>query len=201
MADIRGIELASEIYGLEDTSARNTATAASQTATQAGQTATQASQTATQASQTATQASQTATQADSKIGTLANLQTTVKTDLVSAINETLTSKTLPYTTLTPSQGVTADILALANLSRDGNVISGLLYIDNINGANVGTPNAQIITTTTLRPKEVTCFMGYDFRNGATIWGQWGTDGIIKLSLLSNVTKGSNSIRAQFTIIV
>ena len=87
MADIRGIELASEIYGLEDTSARNTATAASQTATQAGQTATQASQTATQASQTATQASQTETQADSTIGTLANLETTAKTDLVSAINE------------------------------------------------------------------------------------------------------------------
>lgn len=51
MADIRGIELASEIYGLEDTSARNTATAASQTATQASQTATQAGQTAIQASQ------------------------------------------------------------------------------------------------------------------------------------------------------
>lgn len=58
MANIRGIELASEIYDLEDTSARNTATAASQTATQAGQTATQASETATQASQKATQASQ-----------------------------------------------------------------------------------------------------------------------------------------------
>lgn len=44
MADIRGIELASEIYGLEDTSARNTATAASQTATTASETATAASQ-------------------------------------------------------------------------------------------------------------------------------------------------------------
>ena len=51
MANIRGIELASEIYDLEDTSARNAASAASQTATQAGQTATQASQTATEASQ------------------------------------------------------------------------------------------------------------------------------------------------------
>lgn len=87
MANIRGIELASEIYDLEDTSARNTATAASQTATQAGQTATQASQTATQASQTATTASQTATQADSKIGNLADLLTTIKTNIVAAINE------------------------------------------------------------------------------------------------------------------
>ena len=73
MANIRGIELASEIYDLEDTSARNTATAASQTATQAGQ--------------TATQASQTATQADEKIGDLTDLETTTKTDLVSSINE------------------------------------------------------------------------------------------------------------------
>ena len=90
MANIRGIELASEIYDLEDTSARNTATSASQTATTASQTATEASQTATQASQTATQASQTATQADEKIGDLADLETTAKTDLVSAINEVAT---------------------------------------------------------------------------------------------------------------
>ena len=80
MANIRGIELASEIYDLEDTSARNTATTASQTATQAGQTA-------TQASQTATQASQTATEADSKIGNLTDLKTTDKTSIVGAINE------------------------------------------------------------------------------------------------------------------
>lgn len=44
MANIRGIELTGEVYDLEDTSARDTATTASQTATQAGQTATQASQ-------------------------------------------------------------------------------------------------------------------------------------------------------------
>lgn len=87
MANIRGIELASEIYDLEDTSARNTATSASQTATTASQTATEANQTATQAGQTAAQASQTATQADEKIGDLADLETTAKTDLVSAINE------------------------------------------------------------------------------------------------------------------
>lgn len=93
MANVRGIELASEIYDLEDTSARNTATTASQTATQAGQTATQASQTATQASQTASAASQTATQADEKIGTLADLLTTVKTNLVAAINEIYTNLT------------------------------------------------------------------------------------------------------------
>ena len=44
MADIKGIELASEIYDLEDEAARTTAETASQTATQASQTATQASQ-------------------------------------------------------------------------------------------------------------------------------------------------------------
>lgn len=92
MANIRGIELASEIYDLEDTSARNTATSASQTATTASQTATEANQTATQAGQTAAQASQTATQADEKIGDLADLETTAKTDLVSAINEVATKE-------------------------------------------------------------------------------------------------------------
>ena len=106
MADIRGIELASDIYGLEDTSARNTATAASQTATQAGQTA-------TQASQTATQASQTATQADEKIGNLADLETTAKTDLVSAINEVATKE--------PSAGLTCGYRQV-QIPADGDIL-------------------------------------------------------------------------------
>lgn len=90
MANIRGIELASEVYSLEDTSARNTATAASQTATQAGQTATQASQTATQASETASDAALNANLARDEIGDISALETTEKTDLVSAINEVKT---------------------------------------------------------------------------------------------------------------
>ena len=92
MANIKGIELASEIYDLEDTSARNTATAASQTATQAGQTATQASQTATTANQTAEDAMAEARVARNEIGDISSLETTEKTDLVSAINELVTSK-------------------------------------------------------------------------------------------------------------
>lgn len=98
MADIRGIELASEIYDLEDTSARSTATAASQTATQAGQTATQASKTATQASDTANQAASNANLARDEIGDISALETTAKTDLVSAINEVATKE--------PSTGLT-----------------------------------------------------------------------------------------------
>lgn len=87
MANIKGIELASEVYDLEDTSARDTATTASQTAAQAGQTATQASETATQASDTASQAALNASLAREEIGDITALETTEKTDLVSAINE------------------------------------------------------------------------------------------------------------------
>ena len=90
MADIKGIELASEIYDLEDTSARNTATAASQTATQAGQTATQASETATQASYTASKAALNASLAREEIGDITALETSETSDLVSAVNEVKT---------------------------------------------------------------------------------------------------------------
>jgi len=93
MANIRGIELASEIYDLEDTSARNTATTAGQTATEANEKATTASETATEANQKATTAGQSATEANEKIGTLADLLTTVKTNLVAAINEIYTKLT------------------------------------------------------------------------------------------------------------
>ena len=120
MANIRGIELASEIYDLEDTSARNTATAASQTATQAGQTA-------TQASQTASQASQTATEADSKIGNLTDLKTTDKTSIVGAINENKENITelkamvktlnISNTTFTMPSGAYVSWLALTGVAQ------------------------------------------------------------------------------------
>ena len=97
MADIRGIELASEIYSLEDTSARNTATAASQAATQAGQTATQASQTASAASQTASAASQTATQADGKADANATAISELQNDV-----ETLDDTTVKKSDVTSS---------------------------------------------------------------------------------------------------
>lgn len=87
MANIKGIELASEVYDLEDTSARDTATTASQTAKQAGQTATQASQTATQAKETAGDAAINANLARDEIGDISALETLDKSDLVSAINE------------------------------------------------------------------------------------------------------------------
>lgn len=106
MANIRGIELASEVYDLEDTSARDTATTASQTATQAGQTATQASQTATQASQTATQAGQTATQANEKATENAEAISELKSDV-----ETLDGEVLKKSDLTSAvtEGSTAPI--------------------------------------------------------------------------------------------
>lgn len=117
MANIRGIELASEIYDLEDTSARNTATAASQTATQAGQTATQASQTATQAKNTAEDARSDVNVARNEIGDISALETSDKSDLVAAINEV--NGTLETETLTFTGGSTV-------LKRKGN----LLFIDS-----------------------------------------------------------------------
>lgn len=201
MADIKGIELASEIYGLEDETARSTAGQASTTATQASQTAIQASQTATQASQMATQASQTATEADEKIGNLANLKTTIKTDVVSAINEVLTTKALSNVILTPVQGVTATNLSLVNISRSDNVVTGLIYIDNISGPNMGTSTRQPVSRSSLIPAKTSFFIGYDFISSITVWLQWTDNGDIEIAVSPNVTKGNNAIRIPFTIIV
>ena len=143
MANIKGIELASEVYDLEDTSARDTATTASQTATTA-------SETATEANQKATTAGQTATEANEKIGSLSDLLTTVKTNIVAAINElfnkinnirfhslstvdlgadiTLTSAGLSYT-------MSNDGIIKVNASKEG---AGNTLILAVNGTYVDT---------------------------------------------------------------
>ena len=114
MANIRGIELASEVYDLEDTSARDTATTASQTATQAGQTATQAEQTATQASQTATQASQTATTA-SETATQASQTATTASETATQASQTATAA---QTTATQAQTTATQAKTTATQADD-----------------------------------------------------------------------------------
>lgn len=117
MANIKGIELASEIYDLEDTSARNTATSANQTATQASQTVTQVQTTLGAVSEKTDLAYAETMDNKRNIGDLAWLETETQDDLVSAINEV--NGTLETETLTFTGGSTV-------LKRKGN----LLFIDS-----------------------------------------------------------------------
>ena len=200
MADIRGIELASEIYSLEDTSARSTATTASQTATQASQTATTASQTATQASQTATTASQTATQVDSKIGNLANLKTVVKTSIVEAVNELLTPATLPIETISLETEVSATAAVLRERIGVGKIQSGLIFFTNLAATEIGGTASIVIGTCSLRPLSAQSFIGSDYVNNAVIRITIRPNGEIVASESKGVVSGNNQIRIPYIII-
>lgn len=165
MANIKGIELASEIYDLEDTSARNSATAASQTATQAGQTATQASETATQAKQTAEDAKVQADVARDEIGDISSLETSDTSDLVSAINEVngnVEKKNLLWSNpnpVTPMASPTIDLSFSANakglliraavVTDTGfSVLEGKVYFTANKTATVAISQAYIDSTYT-----------------------------------------------------
>ncbi len=201
MANIKGIELASEIYDLEDEVARNTAASASQTATSASQTATSASQTATQASQTATQASQTATQADEKIGDLASLKTAIKTSVVEAINELLTPITLPLENIVLNDDVTAETSNIQTRAQAGSVQTGVFYFRNLNASGVGGTTTVHLGTCSIRPKTLTTFMGLDYGNNAIVRLGVTTEGVVELLESYGVVPGSNIIRAPYVISV
>lgn len=86
------------------TSAVSAASAAQSDATTAITTANSASTTATNAATTANNAQTTATAADTKVGNLANLTTTDKTDIVSAVNE-VNAKVTPASVSVTADGV------------------------------------------------------------------------------------------------
>ena len=201
MANIRGIELASEIYDLEDTSARDTATAASQTATTASQTATTASETATEANQRATTAGQTATEANEKIGDLADLKTTVKTNVVAALNELLTPVNIPNEDISLRSGVTAITAAVRDMSQVGKVQSGAIYFSNLSATGIGETSVVIVGSTSLRPKNIQGFLGYDSKNKAMLRILINQDGRIFIAESQGVVSGNNQINVPFTIIV
>lgn len=200
MANIRGIELASEIYDLEDTSARDTATAASQTATTASQTATTASETATEANQKATTAGQTATEANEKIGDLADLKTTVKTNVVAALNELLTPVNIPNENISLRSGVTATTAAVRDMLQVGKVQSGAIYFSNLSATGIGGTSVVIVGSTSLRPTITQGFLGYDSKNKAVLRVLINQDGRIFIAESQGVVSGNNQINVPFTII-
>ena len=201
MANIRGIELASEIYDLEDTSARNTATSASQTATEAGQTATQASQTATQASQTATQASQTATQADEKATENASAISQLQSDMETLEDDALTPKGLNTMQITMAQGYSSNLAVIDQIVKVGRVMTCSVTLNGIRGGEIGSDETAEIGTCPIHPIKTVSAMGYDILSKVTIRARIDTEGTFYIEESEGVTSGSNVITIPFTIIV
>ena len=200
MADIKGIELASEIYGLEDETARDTATEANQKATTAGQTATTASETATVANQKATTAGQTATEANEKIGDLADLKTTAKTNVVAALNELLTPVNIPNEDITLRSGVTANAAIFRDRLQVGKVQTGTIYFSNLTATGIGGTSVVIIGSCSLKPAFTQSFLGYDATSGALLRILINTDGRIFIAESKGVVSGNNQINVPLTII-
>lgn len=89
MANVNGIEVSGTTYDLEDTTARTTASSASSVATQASSDVSTLQTTVNNISDSVDTIADDLQTVEDNIGDLADLETTDKTDLVSAINETL----------------------------------------------------------------------------------------------------------------
>lgn len=87
MTNVKGIEVSGTTYDIEDTSARNTATSAASTATQASDDVSALQTTVNNISDNIDTITDDLQTVDGSIGDLADLDTKVKTDIVSAINE------------------------------------------------------------------------------------------------------------------
>lgn len=200
MADIKGIELASEIYGLEDETARDTATEANQKATQAGQTATQAQTTANSASELATDVNNDLQYTKGEIGDISALETTDKSDLVAAINELLTPVNIPNENISLRSGVTATAARLGDRLQVGKVQTGNIYFSNLSAAGIGGTSAVVIGSCSLRPVFIQNVLGFDSTSRALLRILINTDGRIFIAESKGVASGNNQINAPFTII-
>lgn len=200
MADIKGIELASEIYGLEDTPARDTATTASQTATQAQTTVTQLQTTVTNLQSVVQQNSKDIRVARDEIGDISALETSVKSDLVSAINELLTPVNIPNENISLRNGVTANAARLADRLQVGKVQTGNIYFSNLSAPGLGGNSVVIIGSCSLRPTFTQSILGYDSTNRVMLRVLINTDGRIFIAESVGVVSGNNQINVPFTII-
>lgn len=131
--EIKGIEVSGEIYDIEDETARTNASEASSNASEA-KTATQTlASTVSTLSDTVSNHSTDIEQLGDEIGDLADLETTAKTDLVSALNE---------------------VNEKANFAEqlDGNYITRRTRLDNLSSAGTGTLTGQGFTRQDSNPE-------------------------------------------------
>lgn len=135
--DITGIEVSGEVYELNDETARTNAQTATQTAESANETATSADATAT-ANATA-------------IGTLTDLETTEKTNLVGAINEVDAKSSdlldlTEYLTMT-TQYSTSVTRQRIFLKKDGSILVRQTFSTSYSNSTVGQKILIQYTTT------------------------------------------------------
>lgn len=131
MANVNGIEVSGTTYDVEDTSARNTASSASSVATQASNDVSALQTTVNNISDSVDRIGDDLQDVKDNIGDLANLDTTTKTDLVSAINEvagavqsrpTVTITTTKSSASSTSELTPADLVAAGYTGLEGSYI-------------------------------------------------------------------------------
>lgn len=194
MADIKGIELASEVYGLEDEQVRDNVE------TNTNAIGTLANLETTAKTNLVSAINEVKSEADSNktaIGNLTNLKTTAKANLVAAVNEILTTEhqTLPNITL--NDGFTADIMRFQYLIKEGGIAFGALFISNIDGSGIGSTITTKIGESTFRPAVYITALGYDYVSNTPCRCAIDTDGSISLLESKGVAQGNNQIRIPF----
>lgn len=194
--DITGIEVSGEVYELNDETARTNAQTATQTAESANEIATSADATAT-ANATA-------------IGTLTDLETTEKTNLVGAINEVdaKSSELLDlseYLTRT-TQNSTSITRQGIFLKKDGSILVRQTFSTSYSNSTIGQKILAQYTTTdqTTLATAVKEFLGEDMfnllpssslqvSNGHVVYmGEPGVGDYADLSIILTVRKTSDT---------
>lgn len=182
MANIKGIEVSSETYNLEDTNARTTASSASTTANTANTKAT--------ANETA----------------IATVQAVIPSS-ASASNKLVTESELPNVVQETAQNIslnesTSAVKAqLGNIVTFGKVLIASIVIENLTNDGLGSDSSVTIGTCQIRPKIGTSAILLDYKDNVPVRLYITPDGSITIAESVGVVSGANTIVGELVTIL
>ena len=127
-------------------------------------------------------------------GTQWEIQDTEARNNIEAIKQLMTIEEMPKIEITLNDGYTATKKEISSIQRYGKLYIGLLFIDNLSGANIGTNEVAYFGTTNINLKVDTYAVGIEYFSSMPVRSSISRNGVITLQESKGVTDGDNRLR-------
>lgn len=136
--------------------------------------------------------------ADASIIDIGGIQWNVKDSQarndIEAIKQSMTVEEMPKIEITLNNGYSAPVKEIRNIQRYGKLYMGLVFIDNLSGANIGTTDVADFGTVNISLKTTTYAMGIEYLSSMPVRFSIGRTGTLAFQESKGVTNGNNRLR-------
>ena len=127
-------------------------------------------------------------------GTQWNIKDKEARNDIAAIKQLMTMELLPNIEITLNDGYSATTKEIRSVQRYGKLYMGLMFIDNLSGANIGTNDVARFGKANISLVTNTYAMGIEYLSSKPVRSSISKIGALALQESQGVTNGDNRLR-------